>query len=107
MCAFCALMAGVSHWSEEGTDAARSGALAGRTRLLDRRRRVELFNRILGFYGCKLSDWNNKSYILRSQRGQTKVFDSLSLVWDSAEKISKKSADPLDPNFLAFLSKGN
>jgi len=107
MCAFCALMAGVSHWSEEGTDAAQSGALAGRASLLDRRRRIELFNRVLGFYGCKLSDWNSRSYILRSQRGQTEVLDSLSSVWGRTEEISKKPADPLDPNFLAFLSKGN
>ncbi len=107
MCAFCALMTSNSHWSEEDTDSARSYPQSGRVRMIDRRRRVSLVNRALSFHGCKLSDWNNKHYVLRGQRGQTVIVESLPQVWVRAEEISKKSADPLDPKFLEFLSKGS
>ncbi len=104
MCAFCALLSGGSHWSEAGTDAAESDAPSGPTRLIERHQRARLVNRILAHHGCKLSDWNN-SYILKGQRGQTSIVDSLPQVWASAEQISKKSADPLDPELLEALSK--
>ena len=107
MCAFCALMSDESHWSEEGTDAAKSHSKAGRTRMIERHRRVSLVNRGLNFHGCKLSDWNNKNYILRGQRGQTVIVNTLPQIWARAEEISKKPADPLDPEFLAILSKGS
>ncbi len=105
MCAFCALMTSDSHWSEQGTDAAQSSPQAGRARMMERHRRVSLVNRALSFHGCKLSDWNNKNYILRGQRGQTVIAGSLPEIWARAEEISKKPADPLDPNFLAVLLK--
>ncbi len=105
MCAFCALLSGGSHWSEAGTDAARTDAPAGRERLLERRGRVRLVNRILAHHGCALKDWNNNSYILRGQRGQTSLVESLPQVWARAEEISKKPADPLDPELLKALSK--
>ena len=105
MCAFCALLSGGSHWSEAGTDAAQTDAPAGRERLLERRGRVRLVNRILAHHGCALKDWNNNSYILRGQRGQTSLVESLPQVWARAEEISKKPADPLDPELLKALSK--
>jgi hypothetical protein len=108
MCSFCAMMTGGGvHWSEAGSDAAQSDAPAGRDRLLERRRRVTLVNRVLAHHGCKLADWNNNSYILKSQRGRTEIVDSLPQVWALAEKISKKPADPLDPDLLAALSNSN
>jgi hypothetical protein len=107
MCAFCALLSGGSHWSEVGTDAAYKDAPAGRDRLMERHHRVRLVNRILSYHGCKLSDWQNSSYILKSQRGQTSIVDSLPQVWARAEEISKKTADPLDPALIATLSDRN
>ncbi len=107
MCAFCALLSGGSHWSEAGTDAAQTDAPSGRARLMERRQRVRLVNRILSFHGCKLSDWNNNSYILKSQRGQTTIVDSLPQVWARAEEISKKAADPLDLELLEVLSRNS
>ena len=107
MCAFCALLSGGSHWSEAGTEAAYKDAPAGRDRLMERHHRVRLVNRILSYHGCKLSDWQNSSYILKSQRGQTSIVDSLPQVWARAEEISKKTADPLDPALIATLSDRN
>ena len=107
MCAFCALLSGGSHWSEAGTDAAQSDAPAGRDRLIERHHRVRLVNRILSYHGCKLSDWQNSSYILKSQRGQTSIVDSLPQVWARAEEISKKTADPLDPALITTLADRN
>lgn len=103
MCAFCALLSGGSHWSEAGTDAAQSDAPSGRARLMERHHRVRIVNQVLAHHGCKLSDWNNNSYILKGQRGQTSIVDSLPQVWAKVEEISKKPADPLDPSLLEKL----
>ena len=93
------------HWSEAGSDAAQTDAPAGPERLLERHRRIAFVNRVVSFHGCTLKDWNNDRYILMSLRGRTEVVDSLQQGWARAEEMSKKPADPLDPDFLAALSK--
>ena len=104
MCAFCALMTGTTHWTEAGSDVARTGdSPTGRDRFLGRIHRTKLVNRVLAHYGCSVSDWANSSYIVRGQRGQATIVDNLPQVWMAAEQIAKKVADPLDPALLAAL----
>ena len=103
MCGFCTLLSGASHWSESGTNSAQSDTLSGRARMIERHHRVRLVNRLLAHYGCKLSNWSNNSYILKGQRGQTSIVESLPQVWAKAEEISKKTADPLDQSLLEKL----
>ena len=79
---------------------------AGRTRYLDRASRVKVLNKILGHYGCKVSDWANDKYVVRSLRGHAEVVDSLPQVWAAVDRISRRQSDPLDPALLAALRGG-
>ena len=107
MCAFCNLVSAGPHWTEAGTDAGRSAVnQAGRTRYLDRASRVKVLNKILGHYGCKVSDWANDKYVVRSLRGHAEVVDSLPQVWAAVDRISRRQSDPLDPALLAALRGG-
>jgi len=104
MCAFCALMTATTHWTEAGSDVARTGdSPVGRDRFLGRIHRTKLVNRVLSHYGCSVSDWANSSYIVRGQRGQATIVANLPQVWMAAEQFAKKVADPLDPALLAAM----
>jgi len=104
MCSFCAVFAGIPHWTESGTDAGEAEPVTGgREWRLQRLKRVGLINRLLRFYGCKLEDWMAESYMVRSLQGRTEIVPALPQVWQAIEAISKKPADPLDPALLTFL----
>ena len=104
MCAFCAMMAGGTHWTEAGTDAGRAAeAESGRTRYLGRLRRVALINRILDHYGCQAADWANNQYVVQSRAGRTAMAAHLPQVWAAAEEIAGRPLDPLDPALLDAL----
>jgi hypothetical protein len=104
MCGFCAVFAGIPHWTESGTNAGESERVTGgRDWRLQRMRRVGLINKLLGFYGCKLEDWMAESYMVRSLQGRTEIVPYLPQIWISVEAISKKPADPLDPALLDYL----
>ncbi len=104
MCAFCAMMAGETHWTEAGTDAGRTAeAVSGRARYLARLQRVALINQILASYGCAVSDWANNQYIVRGHAGRTIVVDHVPQIWAAAEEITGQPADPLDPSLLEAL----
>ena len=104
MCAFCAVFAGIPHWTETGTDAAEGERTSGgRDWRLQRLKRVKLINRILAFYGCKLDDWMAESYQVHSLQGRTEIVSALPQIWMTVEAIAKKPADPLDAALLAFL----
>ncbi len=105
MCAFCAMLSGETHWTEAGTDSDAGAAAAdsGRARYLDRNRRVDLINRILGFYGFTVSDWANNRYVLRNATGRITLVEHLPQIWMAAEEILGRPLDPLDTRLLGAL----
>jgi hypothetical protein len=108
MCGFCAVFAGIPHWTEAGSDAAHrptetSGPEARRARLV----RIQLIDRIARCYGCRVEDWMGEQYIVRSQRGRTEIVRALPLVWSVIEDIAGCAVDPLDPRLLAALHAAN
>jgi hypothetical protein len=104
MCAFCAVLSSGPHWTEAGTDAGKSDSTpSGPDRYRDRAYRLKLVNQILGHFGCKAEDWAGGQYLVHSLRGQTEVVDYLPQIWTTVEAISKKPADPLDPELLGRL----
>ena len=107
MCAFCAMMGdGSVHWTEAGTDAARSDRPeGGRDRYLGRLHRVSLINRILDHYGCEARDWASNQYVVSSRAGRTALVAHLPQVWAAAEEIAGLPLDPLDPALLADLRR--
>jgi len=108
MCAFCTMLTGERHWTEAGTNAGHQSAPpSGRARLMSRTARIQLINRIADQYGCKVSDWANSSFIVRSASGRSVIVDSLPKIWMTVETLSSKVADPLDPGFLEKLTPEN
>ncbi len=104
MCGFCALVAGITHWTEAGSDAAAGVPRTARDLRLERAYRVRLANAVLAHYGCTLEDWAGGQYIVRSQRGRSELVLALPQVWQTAEAIAGRPIDPLDPELLARLA---
>ena len=104
MCSFCAVFAGVPHWTEIASDAGDheydGGGPAWRQA---RQRRVQLLNVVLAHFGCRLDDWMGGPYVLSSQRGRSEMIDQLPTVWRVAEAIAGRPCDPLDPALLTAL----
>jgi hypothetical protein len=107
MCALCGALMDGPHWTERGTDAGRAeAALPGRRRYLERCYRVALLNRVLARYGCTADDWAGNQYIVRNRSGgATEVVTNLPQLWLALETITRKTADPLDPELIARLEK--
>jgi hypothetical protein len=93
MCGLCGAFGVASHW----TDGAGGGLAA-------RRHRARVANEILGSYGLVLQDWANR-FTLRSRTGKTAVVDHLGAVWPTAERLSGRACDPLDPELIEALER--
>lgn len=104
MCAFCAVFAGIPHWTEVGTNAGEAERVSGGYDWrLDRTYRINLVNTVIGYFGCKVEDWMVNQYIVRSQRGTTEIVDYLPQVWEVVESVCNKPVDPLNPDLLNAL----
>ena len=94
MCGLCGAFGVASHWS----DGTAGGPAA-------RRHRARVANEVLGFYGLVLQDWANR-FTLRSRTGRTALVDNLGAVWPTAEQLTGRVCDPLDPALLDALERG-
>ena len=107
MCALCGVLVGAGHWTDA---AARPGLFTRNVDPLQRRRerirRVACAQKVLGFYGLTLSDWQGASYVLSTATGKTEIVDNLTHLWSAAEKLIGRPCDPLDPVLLAELEGG-
>lgn len=103
MCGFCAIVSGIPHWTEAGSDAASGTWPEARERRLERLYRVKLVNAVIAHYGCAVEDWAMGEYIVRSQRGRTEIVPALPQVWQTVESIAGRPVDPLDPALLERL----
>jgi hypothetical protein len=103
MCGFCAMLSGIPHWTESGSDAASGAMPEARERRLERLYRVKLVNAVIGHYSCSVEDWAMGEYIVRSQRGRTELVPALPQVWQTVESIAGRAVDPLDPALLERL----
>ncbi len=106
MCGLCGILADTPHFTEGGSDAARTDMAlsSARERHLARDYRVRLLNRALRFHGYSLRDWAGHKYVLTDSGGRTALIDSLPQVWLALESLMGKPADPLDPELIAALS---
>jgi hypothetical protein len=90
MCVLCGVLL-EEHWAEG------EGGRRGRVF------RVQLVNRVLGFYGLRLDDWSGRVWTLRDQKGRTVVVENLGSLWLEAERLAARKLDPLDPELVASL----
>lgn len=114
MCVLCGEMIMSVHWTDQPLHDVeyrnKKVVVAGESQR-DRRRlrlkRVNIANKILGFYGLKMNDWNGSRYTLFDKKGMSKVVNDLGGMWKAASDLCHKNMDPLDPAFLSYLQKRN
>ena len=99
MCALCGVLGGEAHWSEASS--LSGDDTAGRRR--ERAQRIAAANRILGRFGMRLSDWQGGASVLATATGKSEVITGFGHLWSTAEALSGRCFDPLDPAFLARL----
>lgn len=99
MCGLCGLLGGDFHWA--------SSIQTGLPNRQERFRRVAQANRILAFYQLRLGDFQGVSYILTTATGRSEILSDFGQIWRTAELISGRPLDPLDPRLLAALEEGN
>jgi hypothetical protein len=90
MCVLCNVLVN-DHWAEQGG--------GRRARVF----RVQLLNRVLGFYGLRLDDWSGRIWVLRDRKGRSAVVADLGSLWAEAERLAGRKLDPLDPKLVAAL----
>ena len=104
MCALCGVLGGSDHWTDA---AARPGVFTRMSDDLQRRReracRVTAANRVLAQYGMQLSDWQGSAFMLTTATGKTELVENLTHLWTTAERLSGRLCDPLDPALLRRL----
>lgn len=93
MCGLCGMFGVAEHWTD------RSGA-EGQRRRAERQHRVRVANEVLGLFGLRCADWQNR-FTLTSRTGKSVVVDHLGALWPAAEKLAGRPIDPLDPELLA------
>ena len=104
MCALCGVLGGDGHWTDA---AARPGVFTRNVDSLQRRRerlhRVACARRVLGQWGLSLSDWQGTAYLLSTATGKTELVDNMIHLWATAEKLTGRPCDPLDPAVIGRL----
>jgi hypothetical protein len=104
MCALCGVFGGSDHWTDA---AARPGVFTRTSDSLQRRRerarRVTVANRILAQYSMQLTDWQGSAFTLSTLTGKTEMVENLSHLWTTAERLTGRACDPLDPALLQRL----
>jgi hypothetical protein len=109
MCVLCWQFLTETHWTDRRPETAAT-ATAGspgsddeRARRRDRHQRVRVLNRILGYYGLQLDDWQSRSYVLRDRKGKSVIVADLGALWPAAQQLAGRCLDPLDPWLLDRL----
>jgi hypothetical protein len=109
MCVLCWQFLTESHWTDrqfEGNDSstATAGSDHERARRRDRQHRTQVLNQLLAHYGLRLDDWHSRSYLLSDRKGKTAIVQDLGALWPTAQQLTGRLLDPLDPGLLAQLS---
>jgi hypothetical protein len=106
MCSLCGVLGGQGHWADPASNPeAFEDRGETHTWHRERQQRARLTNRILKYYGLKVSDWSGHAFILRSMTGQTAIVDNLAELWPAAERLSGRVCDPLNPELLRLLAQ--
>jgi hypothetical protein len=107
MCSLCGVIGGNEHWADA---VARPGVFTRATGAAERRRerarRVRVANAALGPFGLTLSDWQGAAFLLSTRTGKTELVEDLAHLWATAERLSGRPCDPLDPAFLTAMEAG-
>ncbi len=105
MCALCGVLGGKGHWSDTASaPAVFAGRTEPHTRARERQARTRLLNAVLKYHGIVVKDWSGSAYLLTSLTGRTAIVDTIGDLWPAAERLSGRTIDPLDEQYLASLA---
>jgi hypothetical protein len=101
VCVLCGESVFQVHWTDRkkhnnGSSSARAVG-HHQSRIRERLHRIKLANRILGYYGLQLEDWNGSKFVLRDKKGRSELVQDLGGLWNIAAKLIGHPLDPLDP----------
>lgn len=99
MCGLCGLLGGDQHWitKEENSLPKRQ----------QRYTVIRLANEVLRRYGLHLGDFAGSAYVLSTLTGRQEVLEDIGAVWMTAQLISRRPLDPLDPELLLAMEGGD
>ncbi|WP_106477927.1 hypothetical protein [Phytohalomonas tamaricis] len=95
MCGLCGLLNDGSHWSDPLASTLPARQL--------RYARLKALNKVLTPYRLKLTDFQGSGYVLSSLTGRQEMVSNIDQLWRTAETLSGRTIDPLDPELLATL----
>jgi hypothetical protein len=99
MCSACGFPAAPGHWTE-------AGAVTAPDRLRARFRRGQVLRSILPAYGLTANDGMQVDGIqVSTHSGSHAIVRDLEEVWTTAERLSGRAIDPLDPRFIGGEDK--
>jgi hypothetical protein len=105
MCALCGVLGGKGHWSDSASaPAVFAGRTEPQTRLRERQGRTRLLDTVLKHHGVVVKDWSGSSYLLTGLTGRTAIVDNVGDLWGAAERLTGRTIDPLDEQYLATLA---
>ncbi len=112
MCILCGELIMNVHWTDqplhdiEYRNSTRIVAGSNqRARMRSRLKRVNIANKILAYYGLNMKEFNGSRYVLYDKKGSSQIVYDLGGVWNIVFDMCHKKPDPLDPDFLHFLSE--
>ena len=95
MCGLCGLLGGDQHWITKEDNP------------LPRRQQryavIRVANEVLGRYGLRLGDFQGSAYVLSTLTGRQEVLNDIGAVWMTAQTLSRRPLDPLNPGLLTAL----
>jgi hypothetical protein len=93
MCANCGFPAAQGHWTDAGAGSAFD-------RIRGRLQRARILAPVLASYGLTVhDDGSGSGFILANRTGHQVMVNTLSELWEAAERILGQPVDPLDPRF--------
>jgi hypothetical protein len=93
MCANCGFPAAQGHWTD-------AGAASAFDRIRGRLQRARVLAAVLAPYGLAIhDDGSGASFTLANRTGHQVMVNTLSELWEAAERITGRPVDPLAPCF--------
>lgn len=110
MCILCGELNENIHWSEAKLGKQSTEMIVGNEagqRAKARLKRIKILQKILGFYGLSVQDWQGSRFILRDKKGNTALVNNLADLWQKAQNLTSKNLNPLDSKLLEHLKQHN
>lgn len=105
MCALCAALGSSNHWTDAAGRAEFEVGGNKPTRRHERGRRAALIRPVLEYQGLDLNDWGGTSWLIDDGAGNNEEVYGLNEIWAAAERLAGQACDPLDPDFIEYLSR--